>query len=159
MRHDLTTEQLQQPITVTLPFSVLLGLAETAHSAKADAQIVHTSALSLIGSTWQGGLYAGLTIQGNDPIGLILLPGEFDGNWKDANAWAKDQGGELPSRVDALILWQNLPGEFRKEAYWTATLHAAHSDYAWCQDFGDGSQYGDYVSYELRARAVRRLII
>jgi len=120
---------------------------------------VHTSALPTIGGSWHGGLYAGLTVHDNDPTELILLPGEFSGNWTDAGAWAKDQGGVLPSRVDALILWQNLPGEFRKEAYWTATQHAAYPDCAWYQGFSYGYQY-DYTIYgKLRARAVRRLTI
>ena len=35
----------------------------------------------------------------------ILLPGEKkDVTWKDALAWAKDQGGDLPNRVEALLL-------------------------------------------------------
>ena len=90
-------------------------LQEQAGAAPAHA--VHTSALPAIGSAYGTiGLYAGLTIDDGDPYELVLLPGEFEGNWKDALAWAEKQGGVLPSRVDALILWQNLPGEFRKEA-------------------------------------------
>jgi hypothetical protein len=120
---------------------------------------VHTSALQLFGAAYQGGLYAGLTIDDNAPAELILLPGEFNGNWKDAGAWAKDQGGVLPSRVDALILLHNLPGEFRKEAYWTATQPAAGPDYAWYQGFSYGYQSDSHIDIKLRARAVRRLII
>jgi hypothetical protein len=49
-------------------------------------ETVHASALPPIGGLHQGGLYAGLTVADNDPTELILLPGEFEGNWKDA-AW------------------------------------------------------------------------
>jgi hypothetical protein len=38
--------------------------------------------------------------------------------------------------------------------YWSSTQYSAHS--AWCQLFGDGGQYYDGKSSELRARAVRR---
>jgi hypothetical protein len=87
---------------------------------------------------------------------LILLPGDEELNWKDAITWAEKQGGVLPSRVDALVLWQNLPGEFRKEAYWTAEQHAAYPDYAWYQGFYYGYQYYYPIYSKLRARAVRR---
>ena len=120
---------------------------------------VHTSALPAIGSAYQDGLYSGLTIDENAPAQLVLLPGEFNGDWKDAIAWAKEQGGVLPSRVDALILWQNMAAEFRKEAYWTDTQHAVHSDSAWYQDFLNGNQDSSYISDKLRARSVRRLKI
>jgi len=46
---------------------------------------------------------------------------------------------------------------FEEEAYWTSTQHAGHSDYAWSQNFLNGTQY-DYLykSCECRARPVRR---
>ena len=160
MRNDLTTEQLQQPINVSLPLGALLGLT----ASPQPGAPVHTSAsahaLPAIGSAYGTiGIFAGLTIDDCDPYELVLLPGEFNGNWKDAAAWAKEQGGVLPSRVDALILWQNLPNEFKKEAYWTDTQHAADSDYAWYQYFNYGYQNSINISHKLRARSVRRLAI
>ena len=48
---------------------------------------------------------------------------------------------------------------FAESYYWTSTQHASGSDYAWYQGFVNGGQY--YISKvnELRARAVRRLIL
>ena len=43
--------------------------------------------------------------------------------------------------------------------YWTSTQHAAHSDSAWCQSFSYGSQSNFSKDFQLRARAVRRLVI
>ena len=167
MRNDLTAEQLQQPITITLPLGVVLNLAETTQLTPSEAIVgyVHTSTpfnLPAIGAAYEGGIFAGLTIYEGRPMALVLFPGEFNGNWKDATAWAKDQGGVLPSRVDALILWQNLPNEFKKEAYWTGTQHAADSDSAWYQNFDTGLQGSQGITSfgnELRARCVRRLEI
>ena len=160
MRNDLTTEQLQQPINVTLPLGVLLGLTVSPQPSAP----VHTSAsahaLPAIGSPYGTiGIFAGLTVDDGDPYELVLLPSEFSGPWKDALAWAEQQGGVLPSRVDALILLQNLPGEFKKEAYWTAEQHAAYSACAWCLHFNYGYQNTSSIYGKLRARSVRRLAI
>jgi len=43
--------------------------------------------------------------------------------------------------------------------YWSSTQLASNSDFAWCQDFGNGSQHDFHESSKLRARAVRRLPI
>lgn len=45
---------------------------------------------------------------------------------------------------------------FEESLYWTSTRHVADKDWAWYQDFYDGSQDYDDTDYELRARAVRR---
>jgi hypothetical protein len=39
--------------------------------------------------------------------------------------------------------------------HWSSTQHAGYSDYAWCQDFGNGHQYDLSKSSELRVRPVR----
>ena len=48
---------------------------------------------------------------------------------------------------------------FAENWYWSSTQHASVSDYAWSQSFDNGHQYNLYKSSELRARAVRRLIL
>jgi hypothetical protein len=88
---------------------------------------------------------------------IILLPGEFTGNWDDAIAWAKDQAGDLPNRVEQAMLWANHRDQFQKDWYWSC--EAPESGWAWFQDFRDGGQLSCYRNDELRARAVRRLII
>lgn len=43
--------------------------------------------------------------------------------------------------------------------YWSSTQHAAHSHYAWCQTFYNGSQLSLSTNDRPRARAVRRIPI
>jgi len=109
-----------------------------------------------------GERYAGI-ILGDDGMPshhLVLLPGEADEvTWKDAQAWAEQIGGELPHRCEQALLFANLRDEFENAWYWSNAQHASDSDYAWCQDFGDGDQDGLHKNVKLRARAVRRLTI
>ena len=87
---------------------------------------------------------------------LILLPGEFEGTWKESLAWAESIGGQLPDRVEGALLFAHAKDEFESEAYWTREQHAANSDYAWYQSFNYGSQDINDTLLRLRARAVRR---
>ena len=113
-----------------------------------------------IGEARRDGIYAGLTLHDDAPCELILLPGKAERlDWPAAMAWAKERGGELPSRFDALVLLKNLPGEFEKDWYWLSEQHAEDGDYAWYQGFGYGTQDYGGKSYEGRARAVRRVPI
>ncbi len=164
MRNDLTTEQLQQPVTVTLPLGVVLDLAETTRLMPSEAIVgqVHTFGsfnTPAIGDAYEGGIYAGLTLLDNRVKALVLLPGDEELKWKDAIAWAENQGCVLPSRIDQLVLFQNLKDQFKEQAYWSGEQHAADSGYAWYQNFDTGYQSLSNVYSELRARAVRRLEI
>ena len=106
--------------------------------------------------------YAGLILgkDGETSYHLILLPGDAEGiNWKDAMAWAKGQGGELPTRREQSLLFANLKEYFEETCYWSAQEHESNTDYAWYQYFGYGSQTYDHNDNGLRARAVRRLVI
>ena len=106
------------------------------------------------------GIYVGLTIADGKPAKLYLLPGEAESiNWKDAGEWAKKQGGELPSRFDALVLFENLKKEFKEAYYWTAAQRADVPACAWCQYFYWGRQSLWHQDAKIRARAVRRLPI
>jgi len=110
----------------------------------------------------EGEIYLGAIICGESAHRhhTILLPGEVeDKTWKQAMKWAADQGGDLPNRVEQALLFATLKSEFKEAAYWSNSQHAVDSDFAWYQGFGDGGQYGGYTFSELRARAVRRLII
>jgi len=121
---------------------------------------LHGATLPEIGEPCKGGIYAGLTIDNNKPMALVLLPGESDElKWKPANDWAVTVGGELPSRIDGLVLFQNLKAEFKPEYYWTAVPYAGNDAYAWYQSFNDGNQPRGHKSNEVRARAVRRFVI
>lgn len=98
-----------------------------------------------------------ISADGSRKHALILLPGEFQGAWKESLAWAESMGGELPDRIESALLFATMKDEFKPEWHWTREQHAADSDYAWSQGFAGGDQ-GSYYTYDkFRARAVRRL--
>ena len=108
----------------------------------------------------KGEQHAGLVLVDGAWQFLILLPGEVEGvNWSDAKAWAKKQGGELPSRCEQSILFGNLKQEFQPRWYWSSEQYAPSSDYAWAQGFNIGDQGLYRKGNDYRARAVRRLAI
>jgi len=109
-----------------------------------------------------GERYAGLILgkDGESSYHLILLDGhQSEINWTDALTWAKEQGGELPNRREQALLYANLKEEFEEAWYWTNEQHASISSSAWYQNFYNGNQINTSKGGELRARAVRRLII
>jgi hypothetical protein len=107
-----------------------------------------------------GEIYAGLILgkNGEPDHHLVLLSGETSASWPKAKAWATEQGGELPTRREQSLLLANCKEEFKADWYWSGEAHS-DSRYAWFQNFHLGSQDNYYHDYELRARAVRRLII
>ncbi|CAJ0862505.1 hypothetical protein R77567_01654 [Ralstonia sp. LMG 32965] len=124
-----------------------------------------TSEYRVAGGTIQlnpGERYAGLILgkDGEPDHHVILLPGdEAELNWDDAKKWAKDQGGELPSRREQSLLYANLKEEFQGTWYWSSEAHERESGWAWYQVFNGGYQDITRQGPELRARAVRRLIL
>jgi hypothetical protein len=110
----------------------------------------------------EGEIYVGAIISadGSKNHHIILLPGESDDvEWKDAMEWAASIGGELPDRCESALLFATMKDSFKPEWYWLREQLSTYSSYAWRQYFSSGRQ-GDYLkSFELRARAVRRLPI
>ncbi len=91
---------------------------------------------------------------------LILLPGDAGPDtWEAQTAWAASVGGELPDRVEAALLFAVLRSEFKPEWYWIREQRAEDAVSAWGQGFGYGNQFYWFKDYDLRARAVRRLVI
>lgn len=110
----------------------------------------------------EGEIYAGIILgKGDEPDHhLILLPGETESiTWKKAQAWAKDAGGDLPTRRELSLLHANQKDCFQPDWYWSGEQYAGGAACAWCQDFNVGIQtcYGE--DFELRARAVRRELV
>ena len=94
----------------------------------------------------------------------MLLPGQADDiTWEKAMEWASKQGGDsvasLPTRREQALLYANLKEEFEERAYWSCEAHESESGWAWYQTFSYGSQGISNRLNELRARAVRRLVI
>ena len=109
-----------------------------------------------------GEQYAGIVLgkNGAPDYHLILIGGEaIKVNFREAQDFAKQSGGELPTRREQALLYSNLKEEFTANWYWSGELFASGSDYAWYQTFSNGSQGHDRIRYELRARAIRRVII
>ena len=108
-----------------------------------------------------GEIYAGiLLVDGKPAHHLVMLAGAAKGlTWDKAVAWAKKQGGELPARKEQALLFATAAEAFEEDWYWSCDQHAGDESYAWYQDFGYGYQYYSYKYYELRARAVRRVVI
>ena len=125
------------------------------------AAIVNGKAAWLSEHQKDGEQYAGIVLgkNGEPDEHVFLLPGEFAGNWKDAIAWAKSIGGELPTRQEQPLLFANCKESFKPTYYWSSEQHAYDSDCAWIQDFDNGNQISDHKSYSRSARAVRRLEI
>jgi len=107
-------------------------------------------------------LNAGLVMQDGKPSHwLILLPEAPASrlNFQDATAWAESIGGELPTRQEQSLLFANLKDQFEADWYWSGEEYKSGSGYAWVQYFDDGYQDYSHKGNELRARAVRRLVI
>ena len=98
-----------------------------------------------------------LTSEGKPSHYLILLPNEVDEiTFDQAVAWAKEQGGDLPSREEQALLFANLKKHFQPAYYWSGIEHPSNKGYAFVQTFYYGLQsYGDKHD-KFRARAVRR---
>jgi hypothetical protein len=106
--------------------------------------------------------YAGIELgkDGEPSRHLILMAGEAEGlTWQQAKEWAKEQGGELPTRRQQSLLFANLKEQFKEAWYWSGEEHASDSDCAWYQGFDFGDQNYYYKYYKGRGRAVRSLII
>ena len=109
--------------------------------------------------------YAGLIVgkDGEPSYHLVLLPGEAkEVTFAHAKEWAAQQGGEyeasLPTLREQALLYANLNEEFKPARYWSGEMHAS-AGWAWYQGFYNGLQDYYQQGSQLRARAVRRLII
>ena len=110
--------------------------------------------------------YAGIITgkDGETSYHLVLLPGQADDiAWDKAMEWAGNQGGEyvasLPTRREQALLYANLKDEFEERAYWSCEAHESESGWAWSQNFTSGGQSHFTRIFELRARAVRRVMV
>lgn len=96
---------------------------------------------------------------------LILLPGDnVRATHADQLGWAKSIGGDLPNKLEAMMLFVHAKDQFEPDAYWTNETFIDPDDpeddaWAWYQYFGDGNQGFTHKFYEFRARAFRRLPI
>ena len=116
---------------------------------------MNLASLPAMGAPLEGGTFAGLTTrQDGTHCAVVLLPGhKQDVSWQDAKAWAAEQGGELPSRPVASLLFANVKDQLQPDWHWTADEEGASS--AWYCYFYDGIQDDFRKSYEGSVVAVR----
>ena len=115
---------------------------------------VKFSNLPALGADFEGGTFAGVTTKEGIHCAVVLLPGKAeDLTWQDAITWAKEQGGELPTRPVAALLFANVQPALSPEWHWTADEYNASC--AWVCHFSHGNQYNLRKSAEGAAVAVR----
>jgi len=121
------------------------------------ASTISLASLPAIGAALDGGIFAGLTTKPDGThCAVVLLPGSgTDLTWTKAKTWAEEQGGELPSRPVAALLFANVKASLQLGWHWTSEEFDA--SYAWVCDFNDGSQGSNHKSYEGSAVAVRQI--
>ena len=133
---------------------------KTATPAIKPAAASPLAALIALAALKKGEQLAGIVFDGEAWHLVVLLPGELKkGTWKGAVAWAKKQGGELPTRREQSLLFANLKDSFESAWYWSSEQSASDAESAWGQYFFNGLQDYTLKSVELRARAVRRLTL
>jgi hypothetical protein len=114
------------------------------------------SALPAIGADLDGGIFFGLTTgKDGNHYAATFLPAKSDKRlpWKKAMEWATKQGGALPTRPVAALLFANLKDKLEPLWHWTSDEEDA--SYAWYCDFIYGGQYDFHKSYEGSVVAVR----
>ena len=125
-------------------------------NAKKIIASISLATLPQIGTDFEGGTFAGLTTRPDGThCAVVLLPAKGeDLTWTSAKAWADEQGGELPSRPVAALLFANVKLALSPEWHWTADEYNA--SYAWLCDFSYGLQVnGPQEMADLAAVAVR----
>jgi hypothetical protein len=122
---------------------------------QAQAEAITLASLPALGGTLEGGTFAGLTTRKDGThCAVVLLPEQGSGlTWKKALAWAEKQGGELPTRPVAALLFANVKDKLQPRWHWTSEEYDA--SYAWSCYFYYGLQNYDHMSFEGSAVAVR----
>jgi hypothetical protein len=111
--------------------------------------------LPKLGAPLEGGIFAGITTRkdGTHHAVIRLPENGTDLTHKKALAWAKKQGGELPTRPVASLLFANVKDNLLSGWGWTSDEYNA--SYAWGCYFGGGHITYNDKSYEGSAVAVR----
>jgi hypothetical protein len=118
--------------------------------------------LPVLNSPLENGTFAGLTTRPDGThCAVVLLPAHISNiTWKKAIDWAAEQGGELPSRPVASLLFANVRSLLKSDWHWTHEVYKHNASYAWGCGFGDGYVGNDrHESFEGSAVAVRLIPI
>jgi hypothetical protein len=115
--------------------------------------------LPKVGEALSGGTFAGILTQADSSHVAVVHLNAWGENltWKKAIAWAKKQGGVLPTRPVAALLYANLKAKLQQRWHWTSEEDDA--SYAWLCGFDFGGQGSTRKSYDGCAVAVRLIHI
>lgn len=116
---------------------------------------ISITALPAVGADLDGGIFFGVTTSKDGTHNAaVLLPERGQKlTWNKAIDWAAKQGGVLPTRPLAAMLFANLKDKLMPSWHWASEEDDA--SYAWCCYFGDGTQFSFRKSYGGSAVAVR----
>ena len=127
-------------------------------SMQSLADPITLASLPALGAEWQGGRFAGVITQPNGThCAVVLLPGQGKGlTWSAATTWAAKQGGQLPTRPMAALLFANVKAYIPSSGWhWTNSPNADNDAHAWYCFFDHGYQNTGHKSYAGCAVAVR----
>jgi len=116
--------------------------------------------LPKVGTTLDGGIFAGITTQPDGSHHAVILLPDHHGEkltWYEAMNWAKKLGAELPTRPVASMLFANCKALLKPSWHWTSEKDDA--SYAWNCYFDLGTIYDFHKSYLGSAVAVRLIPI
>jgi hypothetical protein len=124
-----------------------------------EPKTISIASLPAIGTDLDGGTFFGITTKKDGThYAAILLPNQGEKlTWKKAMNWAAKQGGELPTRPVAAVLFANIKDKLKPVWHWTSEEDDA--SYAWYCLFDYGFQGSSRKSYEGCAVAVRLILI
>lgn len=108
-----------------------------------------------LGAPLENGTFAGITTRqdGTHCAVVLLAEQSVELTWKKALTWAKKQGGELPSRPVASMLFANVKSALKPGWHWSSEEDDA--SFAWQCDFDGGDLSIDHKSGGGCAVAVR----
>ena len=115
--------------------------------------------LPALGQELAGGRFTGIiTTTDGAHCAVVLLPGYAEGvTWERAKAWAAEQGGELPTRPVAALLYALSKPALQPHWHWISDEYEFDASSAWRCHFDNGSQLSNHKAYEGYAVAVRQI--
>ena len=124
-----------------------------------ENQTIEFAALPALGEDLAGGRFAGIitTVSGFH-CAVVLLPAHAENlTWERAKAWAAEQGGELPTRPVAALLYALSKPALQPHGHWhwTSDEYEFDASFAWYCTFYYGIQSNTRKSFEGSAVAVR----
>ena len=74
--------------------------------------------------------------------------------WDEAKEWCKEQGAEMPTRIELLQACEDKVDGFVADNYWSAT--ESSSTYAYNVSFSNCATFYNYKTFALYVRCIRR---